>query len=346
MPLRVGIAGFGKMGQIRARSLQAAGCEIVCVYDVQYPDEVPYRKAPSVEAIIADPDIDAVVVCLPNFLNFEVTTGALRAGKHVFCEKPPCFNASEMREIIGVEKASGKVLMYGFNHRHHPAIRKMKELVDGGTFGRVLWMRGRYGKSVDASYFSTWRSTPELAGGGILLDQGIHMLDLFLYIGGQPFDEIKAMVSNLYWKMPGLEDNVFALLRNSQSGLSVSFHSTMTQWRHLFSLEVFMERGYLVLNGLKTSSNSYGEEVLTWATNRSVAPAATWEDEERVHYEVDYSWDDETELFLASVHHGAPVTFGSSAQALEVMELIERIYACDRHESPTLYRELIPAMND
>ena len=117
-------------------------------------------------------------------------------------------------------------------------------------------------------YFNTWRANRELAGGGILIDQGIHMLDLFLYLG-EGFDEVHAFVSSLYWKLPGIEDNVFAILRNSKTGQAASLHSTMTQWRHLFSFEVFMERGYMVLNGLKTPSGTYGAEKLSVAKNRS-----------------------------------------------------------------------------
>ena len=258
----------------------------------------------------------------------------------MFCEKPPAFTADDVRDIMEVERASGKVLMYGFNHRQHPAIIKMKELVDGGYYGRILWMRGRYGKSVDGDYLSGWRAKKELAGGGILLDQGIHMLDLMLHLSQEPFDEVHALVSNLYWKTPGIEDNVFAIMRNTASGLCVSMHSTMTQWRHLFSLEVFLESGYMVLNGLKTSSGTYGEEVLTIAKNRSQAPAATWEDEERLQFKVDTSWSREIELFFDSVMFGAPVRFGSSEQALAVMELIDRIYASERHEAADLAEDL------
>jgi 1,5-anhydro-D-fructose reductase (1,5-anhydro-D-mannitol-forming) len=104
--------------------------------------------------------------------------------------------------------------MYGFNHRHHGSIQRMKAIVESGEMGRILWMRGRYGKEVDASYFETWRAKPELAGGGILLDQGIHMLDLFLHLCGG-FDEVHAFVSNLYWKIEGIEDNVFAIFKNA-----------------------------------------------------------------------------------------------------------------------------------
>lgn len=342
MTLRIGICGFGKMGQIRAEALarHPDRCRVTRVFDTQASLTVGRPTAASVDGIVNDPDIDAVFVCLPNFLNMPTTIAALRAGKHVFCEKPPAFNAEQMREIRAVEAETGKVLMYGFNHRQHAAIVTMHDLVRSGQYGRVLWMRGRYGKSVDAGYLTGWRASPELAGGGILLDQGIHMLDLMLHIGAQPFDEVHAMVSNLYWKTPGIEDNVFAIMRNRESGLCASLHSTMTQWRHLFSLEVFLERGYMVVNGLKTSSGTYGEEVLSIAKNRSTAPAATWDDEERMHFQVDVSWEREVNQFLDCVERGAPVVDGSSLQALEVMELIDRIYASERHEAPELFEDI------
>ena len=157
------------------------------------------------------------------------------------------------------------------------------------------------------------------------MDQGIHMLDLFLHFTDD-FDKVKAFVSNLYWNMP-IEDNVFCILKNSQSGVVASLHSTMTQWRHLFSLEIFLEKGYLVLNGLKTSSNTYGEEVLTIAKNRSTAPAATWEDEEKLTYPVDNSWGSEVEQFLSAIQAPSKtIQTGTSTDALKLMSLIEDIY--------------------
>ena len=151
-------------------------------------------------------------------------------------------------------------------------------MIDSGKFGNILWMRGRYGKSVPANFYNDWRSQKKLSGGGIFLDQGIHMLDLFMHFVGK-FNEVKSMISNLYWD-GDIEDNVFALFKN-EKGQVASLHSTMTQWRHTFSLEIFLEKGYIVLNGLKTSSNSYGEEKLTLALNRTEAPSATWTDEDQ-----------------------------------------------------------------
>jgi len=178
--INIGIIGFGKMGRIRTESLEKTGnVEIIKVYEKNQSEDINYPQAKNYDEVITDPNIDAVVLCLPNNLNFPLTIEALNNGKHVFCEKPPAFTVSEVKEIIKVEKETGKKLMYGFNHRHHDAVMKIRELLDSGEYGKVLWMRGRYGKSVDETYFDNWRSKKELAGGGILLDQGIHMLDLF-----------------------------------------------------------------------------------------------------------------------------------------------------------------------
>lgn len=289
-------------------------------YDVSLNDQYA-----SPQDIFNDINIDAVFICTTNNLLKDLTIQALQAGKHVFCEKPPAFTAAEVEEIQQAERDSGKILMYGFNHRQHGAVKKMKNIVDTGDYGKLLWMRGRYGKSVDDDFFTTWRADKELAGGGILLDQGIHMLDLFLHLGGS-FDEVKAFISTLYWKLDGIEDNVFAIMKNNKTGLVASLHSTMTQWRHLFSLEVFMESGYMVLNGLRTSSQTYGEEVLTIARNRTKAPAATWEDEERFVFDVDTSMDQEVQLFKDAITSGKNPSSGNSDDARNVMMLVDAIY--------------------
>lgn len=329
--IRVGIIGYGKMGRTRAAAVAQSGLgRVTKVYDPNPPVIEGVAVARSEGEILNDPSIDAVFLCTPNHRNMPLTVVALKAGKHAFCEKPPAFNAAEVESIIEVERQSGRKLMYGFNHRHHGSIKTIKSLVDAGTYGRLLWMRGRYGKSVDENYFQTWRAKREMAGGGILIDQGIHMVDLFLLLAGD-FDEIQGMVSSLYWKIEGIEDNVFLNLRNRTTGVVASLHSTMTQWRHLFSLEVFLERGYMVLNGLKTQSGTYGDEVLTVARNRTTAPAATWEDEDRTTFHADTSWNDETRSFLECVAHDRPVATGSSADALRVMRIIDAVYSGEHH---------------
>tara|TARA_B100001964_G_C14155744_1_gene564191 strand:- start:244 stop:1227 length:984 start_codon:yes stop_codon:yes gene_type:complete len=321
---KVGIIGFGKMGQVRHQVISLIkDTKVVSIYDPAIID-ADIEKVQSPDQIIENPGIDVVFICAPNYLNKPLTIQSLKAGKHVFCEKPPAFNSQEVEEIITAEKISGKKLMYGFNHRHHGSIRYMKKTIDSKEYGKVLWMRGRYGKSVDKSFFDTWRAKKDFSGGGILLDQGIHMLDLFIMFGGE-YDSVHAEVSNLYWNLE-IEDNVFAIYKNTKTGIVASLHSTMTQWRHLFSLEVFLEKGYLVLNGLKTSSGTYGDEILSIAKNRTTAPAATWEDEEHITFHANDSWDSEVNHFLEAIENDTPIQVGNSADALAVMELIDKTY--------------------
>lgn len=319
--ISVGIIGYGKMGQIRAKALRKHHQAIIhSIHDVSFSNIIKdeFSKASCPEDIIKNEEIDAVFICTPNYLNQSLTVKALNAGKHVFCEKPPALNSKGMEEIRTVEKLNKKKLMYGFNHRHHTSVKKIKEIVDGNILGKVLWMRGRYGKEVNDDFFSGWRANPKLSGGGILIDQGIHMLDLMLHLG-QEFDEIQSLVSNLYWKKKGIEDNVFVNLRNNSSGICASVHSTMTQWRYLFSLEVFLEGGSLVLNGLKTTSGAYGDEKLSIRSNKV-------QEEEHQVFHTDESWDSELEEFLLSIEQDTKILSGSSNDALKVMQLIDQIY--------------------
>ena len=324
--IKTGIIGYGKMGKIRAKAIRESGGGTICaVYDPQSdPAADGLLRVDSPEAVIAHPDVEAVFICTPNFLNKPLTIAALGAGKHVFCEKPPAFCAQDIREIRAAEMEANKKLMYGFNHRHHGSIKKAKELIDSGEFGHLLWMRGRYGKNVDANFFETWRAKKELAGGGILLDQGIHMLDLFLHFA-KDFDIVQAIVQNRYWALD-IEDNVFANFLNTKTGVAASLHSTMLQWRHLFSLEIFLEKGHLVINGLKTPSGAYGEEVLTVERNLSAPPETRWDEPQAFSYPTDRSWNSEIACFFHSIQTGKRVEYGSSTDALKLMMLIDRIY--------------------
>lgn len=321
------IVGFGKMGEIRYNTFKKmGGVRLKWVFDVVEPEKLPLeaRFTRNIEDILQDSEVDVVFACGINSSIRNTVVQALDHGKHVFSEKPPGRSLAELQEMIAAEKRNpGKKLMFGFNHRHHESILHTKKLVDSGEYGAILWARGRYGKSVDKNFFSNWRSEKKEAGGGIFLDQGIHMLDLFLMLMGD-FDEVKAFVSNLYWKLD-VEDNVFAIFRNKK-GQVASIHSTMTQWRHLFSLEIFLERGYITINGLKTSSNSYGEEAMTIAKNRSQPPEAVWTDEENIVYPVDNSWEKELGIFFNSIIRNQPIPVGNTQDAFKVMCLVEEVY--------------------
>ena len=319
--------GYGKMGKIRYETIcQMEQCRSVAVYEeskaVECPENLEHFESP--EKLIGLEGVDALVISVPNYLIKPYVIMAMEAGKHVFCEKPPGMTLAETLEMQFAMEKSGCKLMFGFNHRHHQSIIKTKEALDSGRFGDILWMRGRYGKSVPANFFDDWRSQKKYSGGGIFLDQGIHMLDLFMHLAGS-FDEVKSFVSNLYWK-GDVEDNVFALFSNKK-GQVASLHSTMTQWRHIFSLEVFLEQGYIVLNGLKTSSNSYGEETLHMATNRTQAPAATWTDEEQHLFTTDDSWERELTYFRDAIMKNQPIETCGIEDAIRLMTMVDKVYA-------------------
>ena len=327
--MKVGIIGFGIMGQIRLKTLKDLSndyqvvkiCEINEENIAKLTDDIPLTSA---DEIINDPEIGMVFVCTPNYLNKDFVVRSLDAGKHVFAEKPPGRNLAEIEEMIAAEERNPGKLMFGFNHRHHDSMKKAKEIIDSGEFGKVLWMRGRYGKTVNENYKNTWRAKKEYAGGGIFLDQGIHMLDLFLMMVDD-FDEVKAEVSDLFWNLD-VEDNVFAIFKNKQ-GQVASLHSTMTQWRHLFSFEIFLEKGHLVINGLLTNSGSYGDNVLSIAKNMD-ENRASWSEEEKIQYTVNNSWENEVKIFLECVQTGKEIPVGNSKNARKLMRLVDMVYAC------------------
>lgn len=341
--LRVGIAGYGVIGRRRHHHLDrhprarvVAACDITLAGVREVEPGVRAYETP--EKLLADEDLDVVFVCLPNDIASEVTIQALRKGCHVFCEKPPGRSVEDIVRVRQVEAANPSLrLKYGFNHRYHDSVKEALRIVRSGELGRVVNMSGLYGKSAVVPWprpqafgskedeIKTWRTSRRIAGGGILLDQGIHMVDLMLAFAG-PFDEVKSFVSNGYWNHD-VEDNAHALLRSSNSGVVAMLHSTATQWRHRFNLEIFLEEGALLLTGILSGSKSYGDEKLTIMYREDDANGNPRET--TTSFIRDHSWRDEIADFFDCIETGQPVSIGTSAEALASMELVYRIYAAD-----------------
>ena len=237
--LKAGIIGMGKMGRIRLKETEAhEAFEIVALTDVNsdVAREFPQYKFCEDWKQVLDQDLDVVFVCTYNQFIPEITCEALGRGLHVFSEKPPGRTVQDIEQMrTAEEKAGDRVFKFGFNHRFHYAVMEAKAMIESGKYGKILWARGTYGKAGGNSFANNWRSNPEHAGGGILLDQGIHMLDLLLYFMGG-FSEAKSFVENAYWKDVPMEDNAFALLK-SDEGQVAMVHSSATQWRHKFNLD-------------------------------------------------------------------------------------------------------------
>lgn len=334
LPIRAGIVGLGRVGQMRRQLIDADHrCKLVGVCDIVSVDHGPdfsglvtsdYRE------LLAE-DLDAVFVCTPNAVTPEVVVAALKCGCHVFSEKPPGRTVQDIEKIRAVEAAHPHLkLKFGFNHRYHQSVREALGIAQGGQLGRLLWMRGVYGKSGGKGFEQEWRSQYNLAGGGILLDQGIHMLDLFRLFAGE-FTDVKSFVDTVYWPIE-VEDNAFALLR-SKAGLVAMIHSSSTHWKHTFQLEIFMSEGYLAIRGLLTNSRSYGREALVIGRRQidDESHAIGNPREEVVYFDQDLSWQLEIDEFVNAVSEDRSIEVGTSWDALQVMHLIERIYNDDEH---------------
>lgn len=265
-------------------------------------------------------DLDVVFITLPNYLAPVVTKNALKKKLHVFCEKPPAKNVRDLRSVINVEKKFKKLkLKYGFNHRYHGSVMKAKEMLNSKKLGKIINIRAVYGKSKIVTFNKNeWRAKKKYAGGGILLDQGIHLIDLILYFHGN-FEKFKSFISNKFWKYD-VEDNVFSIMRDKE-GVIASIHSTATQWEHKFSIEITCQKGMLILNGILSGTKSYGKEqliILNKLRNSIKKKYFTFKN--------DNSWRDEIQDFAKLIKNNNKVKVGSSLQALNAMEVIEKIY--------------------
>ena len=330
MTLRVAIVGYGKMGRIRHCAFKRhGGFEVVVACDTQID---PGADLPMVTDIMSvyDYQPDVIVCSMPNKLIPDAVCAALAHGKHVFSEKPPGRNSDDVRRMIAAERsATDRVLKFGFNHRVHDAIEEAKKLIDAGTMGELYFMRGVYGKAGGPNYAQNWRNDPSLSGGGILIDQGIHMLDLFQMFAGS-FHKVQSFVQRNFWTDVPVEDNAFALMKNTD-GIVASLHSSATQWQHTFRLELYLRNGFVSVDGILSASGSYGTEVLTVALNRLDAegnPIPNPESQE-LSFTEDKSWDKEVAEFFDAIVEKKPLRCGTSQQALDVMELVEAIYAAD-----------------
>ena len=326
--LKIGIIGLGKMGRIRAITVRKnVNTVLISGTDINPPAKgfEDIQILHDYEAVI-DSSVDAVFVCTPNRFIPEVVVAALDAGKHVFCEKPPGRNMADIKRIIEAEKRNPElVLKVGFNHRYHYGIMEAKKIVESGKYGKILWMRGVYGKGEMTGQTNGWRQDPKLSGGGILLDQGIHMLDLFRHFCGE-FTEIKSMCTNAYWKGP-LEDNAFALLRDNKGRIAM-LHNSFTQWKHLFTLEIYMEDGYVIVEGMPSTTRSYRDEWIIQG-RKHTGFAIGNPPEESTFCNTDPSWELELEEFVGCVRSGRKVKNGTSIDAYETMRLVFGIYDAD-----------------
>ena len=329
--LKVGIAGFGVVGKKRKACVDHhPNLRLVAVCDRNFDDEglleedvYYYQNYQN----LLDQELDILIICLTNEIAPEVTIAGLQGGLHVFCEKPPGRNVEDIKRVIQIESQNPLLkLMYGFNHRYHESVQNALKLVQDGQFGKVINIRGLYGKAKLITFNQPdWRTRREIAGGGVLLDQGIHMVDLMRLFGGN-FTEVHSFISNRHWGYD-VEDNAYALMK-TEDGVVGMLNSSATQWRHRFNLDINLEYGSIILGGIISGTKSYGAETLTVLEadpdNDNGDPR-----EKIIRYNRDPSWDEEIIVFVNAILNKTPVQSGSSTDALKTMQLVYKIYYSD-----------------
>jgi predicted dehydrogenase len=327
--LKCAIIGYGYMGEIRHRIVrQHPETELLMVCETN-PENLTKDYNYSVvrdSKEVIESDVDVVFVCTPNDLIPDLAVKCLERGKNVFCEKPPGKTLSDIVKIMAAEKENPSTkLMFGFNHRYHPGIMKAKAIVDSGRMGKVIVLRGLYGKSGGNNFTKSWRNNFDISGGGILLDQGIHMLDLFNFFLGE-FTSVKSFLSNSQWGF-NVEDNAVIILRNDKDQLGM-LHSSATFWKHMFQLNIILERGYLQLEGLLSKTGSYGRETLVIGRRQfeDETEAIGNPSEETIYFDNDMSWELEVDQFVESILKDKPVTACNSRDAYNAMDLVHRCY--------------------
>ncbi len=321
--VRVGIVGCGLVGRKRAAALPAAGGRLVACADAVPVRAAELASAAGAEAVddwrrlVARPDLDVVVVATTHDALAEVSVAALECGRHVLVEKPAGRTVAEVDRIAAAERAAGRRVRVGFNHRYHPALRAARRIVEAGELGPLMMVRGRYGHGGRPGYEREWRANPAISGGGELIDQGMHLIDLARWFLGD-FTEVRGLATTLYWDMP-VDDNSFLALRTA--GGQVAFlHASCSEWKNLFSFEVYGRGGKLHIEGL---GGSYGVERLAWYRMRpEMGPPDTtiWE-----YPGPDDSWAAELAEFFGDVRLDRAPSAGL-ADARAALAVVEAVY--------------------
>jgi len=320
--MRFAIIGCGLIGQKRAACLPIGSLAAVCDLDNARAESIA-NAAPGCR-VVTDPveifdstDVDAVFISATNSSLSPLTADAIRAHKHALVEKPVALRATDVELLDNLAKENQVIVRVGYNHRFHPAFQKAREIVDSGTIGPLLFLRARYGHGGRVGYDREWRADPKLSGGGELIDQGVHLIDLSRwFLGDFPF--IEGFAKTYFWDMP-VEDNAFMQLRTSRDQIAW-LHVSCTEWKNTFSFELYGRDGKLNVDGL---GGSYGIERLSLYQMRpEMGPPDT------TIFEFprgDQSWKREADEFIDDIRFRRQPAPGLS-DAAATLRVVESIY--------------------
>ena len=322
--MRVGIIGCGLIGKKRTDAVLAAGDEVVFVSDID-SDRANALSAKCEGSHVADDwraalgrdDVDMIVVATSHNSLAGITQSALQAELHVLVEKPAACNRGELEPVVELAKNSDRFVKVGYNHRFHPGILRAKEIIEQGSLGPLMNVRGRYGHGGRVGYEKEWRCQKELSGGGELIDQGSHLIDLSLWFLG-PLSLEYGVARTQFWDT-SVDDNCYLALKGENDEMAW-LHASWSEWKNTFCLEISGRDGKLQVDGL---GGSYGVERLThYQMLPEMGPPLTtsWE-----YPFPDASWQLEYKEFVQAINEGRQ-PIGNIFDAYAVMAIIERVY--------------------
>ena len=320
--LNTGIVGCGLIGEKRAKALGDQAKLIACadVNEVRAAQlSATFKATPYTDwrKVIKDPQIDMVIVATQHDSLSEIAYEAICNGKHVFIEKPAARHSTELEPLIKAAKSRNVKVRVGFNHRYHRALQKAKLLIDSGELGELMFIRARYGHGGRVGYDTEWRANAAISGGGELIDQGPHLIDLSRWFLGE-FTEVSGYAHTYYWKMP-VDDNAFMMLRTEKSQTAF-LHVSCTEWKNTFSMEIYGKSGKLDISGL---GGSYGVERLTYykmLPQMGPPETTSWE-----YPMADNSWALELAEFYKDIQSDRQPDPGL-VDALACLKIIDQIY--------------------
>ncbi len=323
-PLGIAIIGCGLIGRKRAADLpEGVRVATACDLDVGRVEALVADLAPGAvptddpHAAISHPDVGLVIVATTHDQLAALGRMAISEGRHVLLEKPGSHRTEPLLELADLADSLGLQVRVGYNHRFHPGFLKIRELGGEGRYGPLLWIRARYGHGGRIGYDSEWRADPSLSGGGELIDQGSHLIDLTRCLTGEVDLEFSEYATQ-FWDMP-VDDNVYLALRPRTGGFAW-LHASWTEWKNLFSFEVSYRTAKFELTGL---GGSYGPERLVLHEMR---PEMGPPDSTVFEFpEADGSWRLETEDVVASIQ-GRPAMGAAIRDALAVHDIIDEVY--------------------
>ena len=321
-PLQFAIVGCGLIGRKRAASLAPGQLRYACDLDATRAADLA-KAFPGATALtdyqqaLTDPAVNAVIVATLNGALAPIALAAVRAGKHVLVEKPGALNVAQLRTVQAAAEQSGVRVRIGYNHRFHPALQKTRELFESGALGAMMFLRARYGHGGRKGYDREWRADPKLSGGGELIDQGVHLIDLAGWFLGD-FPTVAGHATTCFWDMP-VDDNAFLSLRTA-AGQTAWLHVSCTEWKNLFSLELYVRDGKVAIDGL---GGSYGPEKCTfYKMLPQMGPPETtvWD-----YPAGDNSWALELAAFAEDIRTGRTPSPGLR-EGIRTLEIVEAIY--------------------